>query len=921
MEKISLPNIVNVKCCVSTFISPFVVVVVFFCSSCIQSPAPISRPPAATAPLSHSGRATPASSRNAQSSPAARLPNWCSSVQVICVLKIDLEMPTCEQEKSEIGSFRNGVADTACDMHVEDQSISSPIMTEHCMEVSSENALFCQDQVEMITRNPLNEPQNGLEFDSKEEAYSFYREYARSVGFGITIRASRRSKKSGKFIDIKIACSRFGSKRESGTTVNPRPCIKTDCKAGMHMKKSPDGKWIIYSFVKEHNHEMCPDDLFRGRNKQPSNVVCQKKGMQLALDDEDVQLMIEYFVSMQSENPNFFYAVDIDHYKCLRSVFWVDSKGRLDYQNFHDVVFIDTFYMRNKYKIPFVPIVGVNHHFQYILLGSALIGEETTSAFIWLMQTWLKAMGSLVPNVIITDQDKFLKEAVAEVFPDTRHFFSVWHILRKFPENLGYMINENSNFMTKFNKCIHYSWSEEQFEKRWQKLIIRFELKDNGWVQSLYEDRKKWIPAYMQDMFLAGLSTTVRSESIVSYFDKYVSVDYSFKDFIGQYKVFSTERLDMEMKADSETRQKQPALRSLSPFEKQLSLIYTDAIFRKFQLEILGMVSCQLQKEREDGANVTFQVDDFEEREKFIVSWNESELNVCCSCRLFEYKGILCRHAILIFQISGLTNIPSHYILKRWTKDAKANQFSTDANNMLTSRVQRFNDLCRRAIRLSEIGSLSQDAYHVAFQALEEVYKHCVNANNSVRSTSEHKLTLNGFVDVEEENCGNHKTKSTKKKKSYNKRGRSEPERINSRMHDTFQKREQMNSRAHNFDNCYIPQQDTQTVDLDSRAPILDSYYGVQQNMHGDGQLNLVSSMHDGYYGNQPAAQRLGQLHSVPSRSHHYGMQQCMQGLLQGQHSFRNPTMQACFDLQENLEDMEQPVGASQFHSHPKETT
>ena len=138
--------------------------------------------------------------------------------------------------------------------------------------------------------------------------------------------------------------------------------------------------------------------------------------------------------------------------------------------------------------------------------------------------------------------------------------------------------------MTKFNKCIHHSCSAEQFEKRWWKMINRFDLKDNGWVQSLYEDRKKWVPAYMQDVFLAGMSTTVRSESIVSYFDKYVCMDSTFKDFIEQYKSFCTDRLDMETIADLETRQTQPTLRSLPPFEKQVSMIYTDAIFRKFQL-------------------------------------------------------------------------------------------------------------------------------------------------------------------------------------------------------------------------------------------------------------------------------------------------------------------------------------------------
>ncbi|XP_054782998.1 protein FAR1-RELATED SEQUENCE 2 isoform X2 [Prosopis cineraria] len=780
-------------------------------------------------------------------------------------MEIDLELPTCDQGKSEFGSFGKGVADSACDMHIEEQQCTDcPTVTEHYEEVSCGSALSCPEQVYAINKNPIKEPQNGLEFESKEQAYFFYREYARSVGFGITIKASRRSKKSGMFIDIKIACSRFGSKRESGTTVNPRSCIKTNCKAGLHLKKKPDGKWIIYSIVKEHNHEICPDDFLRGRQKQPSDAACPKKGLQLALDEEDARVMIEYFLSMQNDNPNFFYAIDLDHNKCLRNVFWVDSKGRLDYQNFNDVVFIDTFYLQNKYKIPFVPIVGVNHHFQYILLGCALIGEVTTSAFVWLLEAWLKAMSSLAPKAIITDQENFLKEAIVEMLPHTHHFFCIWHISKKITENLGYMIDQNSNFMKKFRKCVHDSLFDEQFEKRWRKLINRFELKDNGLVQSLFEDRKKWVPTYMQNVFLAGMSTAERSKSIVSYYDKYVCVDYTFNDFIEQYKVFCSERLDMETIADFETSEKQPALRSLLSFEKQLLVIYTDAIFRKFQSEILGVMSCRLLKEREDSASVTFRVEDLEVKKKFIVSWKESELNVCCSCHLFEYKGFLCRHAMLVMQISGLTNIPSHYILKRWTRDAKANQLvGVDTSRRLADRVQRFNDLCRRAIILSEIGSLSPDTYQVAFQALEEVYKNCVIANNSVKSILEPNTSvLNGAVDVEGENYLSHTTKTTKKRKSYNKRGRSEPERTNMMMLDAFQKRDQVNTRAHNFDNCYIPRQDTHTV---------------------------------------------GQLHSVPSRSHHYRMQQSIQGLLQGQLSLSTSTIHhhASFDLQENLDDME----------------
>ena len=153
-------------------------------------------------------------------------------------------------------------------------------------------------------------------------------------------------------------------------------------------------------------------------------------------------------------------------------------------------------------------------------------------------------------------------------------------------------------------------------------------------------------------------------------------------------------------------------------------------------------------------------------------------------------------------------------------KDAKANQFAGDVITRTANWVQRFNDLCRQAIILSEIGSLSEDTYRVASQALEEIYKHCVNANNFARSTLEsNKLVLNGF-DVEEKNDGCYRAKPTKKRKSFNKRVSwwstnmvllelvltcskwwaflnrfcilqecSDPERINIKMLDDFQKR------------------------------------------------------------------------------------------------------------------------------------
>ncbi|KAK1557705.1 hypothetical protein Q3G72_030031 [Acer saccharum] len=418
------------------------------------------------------------------------------------------------------------------------------------------------------------EPHEGMDFESKEEAFSFYKEYAKSVGFATIIKASRRSRISGKFIDAKFVCTRYGNKREPSTAETAeavtnsdsmtsipikkkrgrinRSWSKTDCKASMHVKRrQEDGRWVIRSFMKEHNHEIFPDQAYyfrghrnldlgnsnvdalhaiRDRTKRMFVAMSRKSGgykklenqkgsvtnqlqsaRHLALDEGNAQVMLDHFINMQDENPNFFYAIDLNEEQRLRNVFWVDAKSRLDFGNFGDVVYFDTTYIKNEYKLPFAPFIGVNHHFQFLLLGCALLADETKSTYVWLMRAWLRAMGGHAPNVILTDQDKALKEAIAEVFPDSRHCFCLWHIFSKIPEKLSFVMRHD-NFMTKFSKCIFKSCTNEQFEKRWWKNVDRFNLRNDMWFQSLYEDREHWIPTFMKDIFLAGMSTTQRSE-------------------------------------------------------------------------------------------------------------------------------------------------------------------------------------------------------------------------------------------------------------------------------------------------------------------------------------------------------------------------------------------------------------------------
>lgn len=124
---------------------------------------------------------------------------------------------------------------------------------------------------------------------------------------------------------------------------------------------------------------------------------------------------------MQYKNSGFFSLMDMDDDLRLKNVFWADARSRAAYQYFGDVVTFDTTYLTNRYGMPFAPFVGVNHHGQSILLGAGLISSEDTQTFVWLFQTWLQCMDGIAPKAIITDQDRAMKNAIAIVFPQTRH--------------------------------------------------------------------------------------------------------------------------------------------------------------------------------------------------------------------------------------------------------------------------------------------------------------------------------------------------------------------------------------------------------------------------------------------------------------------------------------------------------------------
>ncbi|XP_075481037.1 protein FAR-RED ELONGATED HYPOCOTYL 3-like isoform X1 [Primulina tabacum] len=816
-------------------------------------------------------------------------------------MDIDLRLPSGETDREE----HNGIVDM---LDGDEKPLNLDGVGGSMVDV--EEKLHIKDgEIEIDFKDlTILEPLPGMEFGSHGDAYAFYQEYSRSVGFNTAIQNSRRSKTSREFIDAKFACSRYGTKREyekslnrprsrQGSKQDPeiatgrRACAKTDCKASMHVKRRQDGKWIIHRFEKEHNHELLPAQAVSEQTRRMYAAMAKQfaeyksavglkhdsrssfeKNRNMTMVAEEVNIMLEFFIQMQCQNSNFFYAVDVGEDQRLKSMLWIDAKSRHDYIYFSDVVSFDTSYVRSKYKMPLILFVGVNQYYQFMLLGCALISDETAATFTWVMQTWLKAMGGQVPKIVITDQDMVLKSVVSEIFTSTLHVFCLWNIMGKVSEILNHVIKQNENFTSKFEKCIYRSVTDEEFEKRWHKLVDRFGLKENELFQSFFEDRKKWVTSLLKDGILAGMSTVQRSESVNSFFDKYVHKKTTVLEFVKQYESILQDRYEEEAKAYSDTWNKQPALKSPSPFEKQMAGVYTHAVFKKFQVEVLGAVACAPKKEEKVDATIKFKVQDFERNQEFAVTLNEMRSEISCICHLFEFKGFLCRHAMIVLQICGISAIPSQYILKRWTKDARSGYLTGDSSEQVQSRVQRYNELYERAVKLGEEASLSQESYNMTVRALDGVFENCLNVNNSDKNLVETGASASpGLLCIEEDFKG---SKTNKRKNATKKRKLNvEPDITTVGTPESLQQMEKLSSRPVNLDGFFGHQPGVQgMVQLNLMAPSRDNYYGNQQTIQGLGQLNSIAPAHDGYYGTHPTMHGLGQMDFFRTPNFNYGL-------------------------------------------------
>ncbi|PIN08514.1 hypothetical protein CDL12_18906 [Handroanthus impetiginosus] len=550
------------------------------------------------------------------------------------------------------------------------------------------------------------------------------------IGFRIRIGQLFRSKHDGSITSRRFVCSKEGHQHPS----------RVGCGAYMRIQRQESGRWVVDRLQKEHNHEFeTPTDPSRtvtvaskGYREEGSSVLenldlvetngglsLVKRVRESNISSDWYNLLLDYFQTRQAEDTGFFYAVEMRESKGM-NMFWADARSRFSCAQFGDAIVFDTTYRRCSYLMPFASFVGVNHHRQPVLLGCALVADESQESFTWIFQAWLKAMSGHRPVSIIADQDWAIQHSIAQVFPGTHHRFSAWQILAKEQENVGALLAMDAEFKYEYETCIFQSQTASEFESAWNMLMNKYNLRENPWFKEMYRMRKSWVPLHIKGTFFAGIPV---DGSLKSYFSPILTAQTPLKEFIVRYDKAVEQRREEERKEDFNSFNLQPVLHTKDPIEEQCRRLYTITMFKVFQKELLECYSYVGIKINVEGAISRYLVQKCGNGdERNTVAFNASKLNISCSCKMFEFEGVLCRHALKVFQIMNIRELPSRYILHRWTKNAKYGILrDTDSGG----GAQDFKALMLWSLREEarnyiEAGAASLERYKLAFEIMQE---------------------------------------------------------------------------------------------------------------------------------------------------------------------------------------------------------
>lgn len=599
-------------------------------------------------------------------------------------------------------------------------------------------------------------------FHSEDEGYEFFNAFARNKGFSLRKGKVKRAANKVDTIWRQYVCSKEGVRQPKFLNIKnmkrrPKPLTRFDCPFEVVIKHNHDmNVWYVHKYVDTHNHEMARltevgfmfshrriselqkkeilayqtaglrkcqiMDVMEQQYGGPHNVgyaikdlynfSCLNKKLKIA--DGDANAVLQYMKERQLQDSDFFFDYQTSSEGRLLNLFWCDGQSRLDYQAFGDLVIFDSTYRTNRYKMPFVPFVGLNHHRSTTIFACAVVSHETVESFQWLLRTLLVAMYNKEPRSIITDGDHAMRKAIRAILPNTVHRLCTWHIERNAAKFLHHTL------IPGFRLLIYMCGTPETFEARWQSFMKKLKTgkrrrrrKYRRWLSRMYMIRRLWAASYLKNKYFLGAQSNQRSESLNSRLHKYLDRKMTLYDMVDHYFYCVSRIRRTEWHLDCQASQSKPVpITEHQVLETSAAECLTPANFYLVQREIKRAERYHIVQILDNEGSTKYMVVATDGAKVFEVDcYDEVTLeNVTCSCLKFECEGIPCCHVMRVL-ISIGAKMPQCCVLNRWTLNAKSSSTVDTSDPVKSMKGTRLTELLNLAKLVFEEASCSTEEF------------------------------------------------------------------------------------------------------------------------------------------------------------------------------------------------------------------
>ncbi|KAG2649634.1 hypothetical protein PVAP13_1NG122519 [Panicum virgatum] len=557
---------------------------------------------------------------------------------------------------------------------------------------------------------------------------------------------------------------------------------RNGCKGMVYARTAGDGGRAFFTrIVFEHNHKLVPspsmtkrmrahkvedpavmnlvDTMYASHVPYP-NVMCVLRNIaggaeNLHLTERDIQnrraahvreermddipKLLAIFRECKTNNPEFFCEFQLDEKNVVKNVFWSHASQQGDYADYSGVVTFDTTYRTNQYSMPLAMFVGFNNKLQNVVFGQALLRDERADTFDWLFRQFRACMVGKDP----VDQDSSIEKAINLVFEKTYHRYCRWHVMNKYRNELNQFNTQHPGLSDTLTSIVNHPLRPVEFEEAWAAMLDKYAVHESKVLMNLYDERQMWIGAYFKDILCGMMTSMQRSESVNSavkhcYCDNSIAIHEFVKSFL-------------ELLADNKENEAKEEFNSQAPvvtstfygIDNQLSRVYTSVVYKVFQERLKSSTTFHVRpdpdkacyhlvKHTRPPTNFPWLCHEF--WVKAVVNEKipeESEFN--CECMRIEHTGMFCPHLLCVLTNLQMAHIPSRYIPKRYTRNAREDTIfdrhdkvyvGTDGDTTASRMLELIPDWCalqRKAIMSSEGVTKCKELLRQALQVINEI--------------------------------------------------------------------------------------------------------------------------------------------------------------------------------------------------------